>query len=157
MRAADIADQLTKVLVTEEEIDAKLAEMAEQVTADYEGKDLLWSAAQGAVMVMSDFARHLSRDVTMDWMAVSSYGVGTKSSGVVQIRKDLDADLTGRHVLIVEDIIDTGLTLHWLLENFASRGARSSRGPGPAAQARRGEGERVLPLRRLRHPERLRR
>ena len=126
MRAADIADQLTKVLVTEEEIDAKLAEMAEQVTADYEGKDLLLvGVLKGAVMVMSDFARHLSRDVTMDWMAVSSYGVGTKSSGVVQIRKDLDADLTGRHVLIVEDIIDTGLTLHWLLENFASRGADS--------------------------------
>jgi hypoxanthine phosphoribosyltransferase len=61
----------------------------------------------------------------MDWMAVSSYGAGTKSSGVVQIRKDLDADLTGRHVLIVEDIIDSGLTLSWLLENFASRGAAS--------------------------------
>ncbi|MFT4137358.1 hypoxanthine phosphoribosyltransferase [Microbacterium sp.] len=126
MRAADIADQLTRVLVAEEEIEAKLAEFAAQVTADYEGKDLLLvGVLKGAVMVMADFARQLKRDVAMDWMAVSSYGVGTQSSGVVQIRKDLDADLTGRHVLIVEDIIDTGLTLHWLLENFASRGAES--------------------------------
>ena len=76
-------------------------------------------------MVMSDLSRRLTRPVTMDWMAVSSYGAGTKSSGVVQIRKDLDTDLTGKHVLIVEDIIDSGLTLSWLLENFASRGAAS--------------------------------
>ncbi|WP_454167969.1 hypoxanthine phosphoribosyltransferase [Microbacterium lacticum] len=126
MRAADIADQLTTVLVTEEEIHAKLDELARRVEADYEGKDLLLvGVLKGAVMVMSDFARMLTRDITMDWMAVSSYGAGTKSSGVVQIRKDLDTDLTGKHVLIVEDIIDSGLTLSWLLENFASRGAAS--------------------------------
>ncbi|MGB4779253.1 hypoxanthine phosphoribosyltransferase [Microbacterium sp.] len=126
MRAADIADQLTRVLVTEEQIQEKLAQLARQVETDYEGKDLLLvGVLKGAVMVMSDFARHLHRHVTMDWMAVSSYGTGTKSSGVVQIRKDLDTDLHGRHVLIVEDIIDSGLTLSWLLENFASRGAAS--------------------------------
>ncbi|WP_454140919.1 hypoxanthine phosphoribosyltransferase [Microbacterium lacticum] len=126
MRAADIADQLTTVLVTEEEIHAKLEELARRVEADYEGRDLLLvGVLKGAVMVMSDFARMLTRDITMDWMAVSSYGAGTKSSGVVQIRKDLDTDLTGKHVLIVEDIIDSGLTLSWLLENFASRGAAS--------------------------------
>ncbi|WP_454130777.1 hypoxanthine phosphoribosyltransferase [Microbacterium lacticum] len=126
MRAADIADQLTTVLVTEEEIHAKLEELARRVEADYEGKDLLLvGVLKGAVMVMSDFARMLTCDITMDWMAVSSYGAGTKSSGVVQIRKDLDTDLTGKHVLIVEDIIDSGLTLSWLLENFASRGAAS--------------------------------
>ncbi|MCC9055104.1 hypoxanthine phosphoribosyltransferase [Microbacterium sp. F2E] len=126
MRAADIADQLTTVLVTEEEIHAKLEELARRVEADYAGKDLLLvGVLKGAVMVMSDFARMLTRDITMDWMAVSSYGAGTKSSGVVQIRKDLDTDLTGKHVLIVEDIIDSGLTLSWLLENFASRGAAS--------------------------------
>ena len=126
MRAADIADQLTTVLVTEEEIHAKLEELARRVEADYAGKDpLLVGVLKGAVMVMSDFARMLTRDITMDWMAVSSYGAGTKSSGVVQIRKDLDTDLTGKHVLIVEDIIDSGLTLSWLLENFASRGAAS--------------------------------
>ena len=126
MRAADIADQLTTVLVTEEEIHAKLEELARRVEADYAGKDLLLiGVLKGAVMVMSDFARMLTRAITMDWMAVSSYGAGTKSSGVVQIRKDLDTDLTGKHVLIVEDIIDSGLTLSWLLENFASRGAAS--------------------------------
>ena len=126
MRAADIADQRTTVLVTEEEIHAKLEELARRVEADYEGRDLLLvGVLKGAVMVMSDFSRRLTRPVTMDWMAVSSYGAGTKSSGVVQIRKDLDTDLTGKHVLIVEDIIDSGLTLSWLLENFASRGAAS--------------------------------
>jgi len=126
MRAADIADQLTDVLVTEEEIIAKLEELAARVDADYADKDLLLiGVLKGAVMVMADFARRLKHDVTMDWMAVSSYGAGTKSSGVVQIRKDLDSDLTGKHVLIVEDIIDSGLTLSWLLENFASRGAAS--------------------------------
>lgn len=126
MRAADIAYQLTTVLVTEEEIHAKLEELARRVEADYEGRDLLLvGVLKGAVMVMSDLSRRLTRPVTMDWMAVSSYGAGTKSSGVVQIRKDLDTDLTGKHVLIVEDIIDSGLTLSWLLENFASRGAAS--------------------------------
>lgn len=126
MRAADIPDDLTNVLVTEEEIDAKLAELARRVDADYAGKNLLLvGVLKGAVMVMADFARHLDRHMEMDWMAVSSYGAGTKSSGVVQIRKDLDTDLHGRHVLIVEDIIDSGLTLSWLLENFDSRGAES--------------------------------
>lgn len=126
MRAAEIADQLTTVLHTEEEIHERLRDLAREVEADYEGKDLLLiGVLKGAVMVMADFARSLKRDVRMDWMAVSSYGAGTKSSGVVQIRKDLDTDLTGKHVLIVEDIIDSGLTLAWLLENFASRGAAS--------------------------------
>lgn len=126
MRAADIADQLSTILVTEEQIDERLAELARQVEADYAGKDLLLvGVLKGAVMVMADFARHLDRELSMDWMAVSSYGAGTKSSGVVQIRKDLDTDLHGKDVLIVEDIIDSGLTLSWLLENFASRGAES--------------------------------
>ena len=126
MRAADISDQLSTILVTEEEIQQKLRELAAQVDEDYAGKDLLLvGVLKGAVMVMADFARSLQSDITMDWMAVSSYGAGTKSSGVVQIRKDLDTDLHGKHVLIVEDIIDSGLTLSWLLENFASRGAES--------------------------------
>lgn len=126
MRAADIADQLTNVLVTEEEIHAKLEELAARVTADYDGKDLvLIGVLKGAVMVMADFARRMPRHLTMDWMAVSSYGASTKSSGVVQIRKDLDTDITDKHVLIVEDIIDSGLTLSWLLDNFESRGAAS--------------------------------
>ncbi|MDT0186446.1 hypoxanthine phosphoribosyltransferase [Microbacterium sp. ARD31] len=126
MRATDIESDLNDVLVTEEQILAKLDEIAARVAADYEGKDLLLvGVLKGAVMVMADFARALPTLVPMDWMAVSSYGAGTKSSGVVQIRKDLDTDLTGKHVLIVEDIIDSGLTLSWLLDNFASRGAAS--------------------------------
>jgi len=126
MRAADIPNDLTSVLVTEEQIQEKLAELAARVEADYAGKRLLLvGVLKGAVMVMADFARHLKRDIAMDWMAVSSYGNSTRSSGVVQIRKDLDTDLGGWHVLIVEDIIDSGLTLSWLLDNFASRGAES--------------------------------
>ncbi len=126
MRAADIADQLTDVLVTEEQIHERLAELAQQVEADYADKDLLLvGVLKGAVMVMADFSRRLSRHLVIDWMAVSSYGAGTKSSGVVQIRKDLDTDLHDKHVLIVEDNSDSGVTLSWLLENFASRGAAS--------------------------------
>lgn len=126
MRARDIAEDLTEVLLTEEQIHARIAAVAEQVARDYAGKDLLLvGVLKGAVMVMADFARALPIVVPMDWMAVSSYGAGTRSSGVVQIRKDLDTDLHGKHVLIVEDIIDSGLTLSWLLENFASRGAAS--------------------------------
>lgn len=126
MRAADISDDISEVLLTEEQIHDKLAELATQVAADYEGRDVvLVGVLKGAVMVMADFARHLPIHVSMDWMAVSSYGASTRSSGVVQIRKDLDTDITGKHVLIVEDIIDSGLTLSWLLENFASRGAES--------------------------------
>ncbi|MEV7631932.1 hypoxanthine phosphoribosyltransferase [Microbacterium sp. NPDC089318] len=126
MRAADIQDDLTEILVTEEEIHAKLDELAAQVATDYSGKDLLLvGVLKGAVMVMADFSRRLMVNAPMDWMAVSSYGASTKSSGVVQIRKDLDTDLHGKHVLIVEDIIDSGLTLSWLLENFESRGAES--------------------------------
>jgi hypoxanthine phosphoribosyltransferase len=126
MYAREIEADLTEVLVTEAEIHAKLAELARRIEADYEGRDLLVvGVLKGAVMVMADLARELRTHVNMDWMAVSSYGTGTKSSGVVRILKDLDSDLTGRHVLIVEDIIDSGLTLSWLRENLGSRGAAS--------------------------------
>ncbi|AZC12957.1 hypoxanthine phosphoribosyltransferase [Microbacterium sp. AK009] len=126
MRAADIEGDITRVLVTEEEIRTKLDEIAAQVAADYAGKDVvLVGVLKGAIMVMADFSRALPVSYPMDWMAVSSYGAGTRSSGVVQIRKDLDTDLHDKHVLIVEDIIDSGLTLRWLLDNFASRGVAS--------------------------------
>ena len=112
MDAQDVKDDLTEVLYTKEEIDEKIRELAAQIDRDYEGKDvLLVGVLKGAVMVMADLSRALKSHVTMDWMAVSSYGSGTKSSGVVRILKDLDADLMNRHVLIVEDIIDSGLTL----------------------------------------------
>src|SRR5918995_556670 len=126
MDARVLEAELTEVLVTEDQIRAKLAELARRIEADYEGRDvLLVGVLKGAVMVMADLARELRTHVTMDWMAVSSYGAGTQSSGVVRILKDLDTDLTGRHVLIVEDIIDSGLTLSWLRGNLESRGAAS--------------------------------
>jgi hypoxanthine phosphoribosyltransferase len=124
--AAHIEDDLVNVLFTEEDIHRRLGELAAEVERDYEGKDiLLVGVLRGAVMVMADLARSFGRHVEMDWMAVSSYGSGTKSSGVVRILKDLDTDITGRHVLIVEDIIDTGLTLSWLVRNLSSRGPAS--------------------------------
>ena len=119
-------DDLTAVLVTEEQIRERLAVMAKQIEADYAGRDLLLvGVLRGAVMVMADLARQLDRHVEMDWMAISSYGSGTTSSGVVRILKDLDTDITGRHVLLVEDIIDTGLTLSWLVRNLSSRNPAS--------------------------------
>ncbi|WP_203337138.1 hypoxanthine phosphoribosyltransferase [Nocardioides limicola] len=122
MEAADVEKDLTGVLFTEAQIQAKLGEMAAQIEADYEGRDLLMvGVLRGAVMVMADLARGLGRHVEMDWMAVSSYGSGTKSSGVVRILKDLDTDISGRHVLVVDEIIDTGLTLSWLISNLSSR------------------------------------
>ena len=122
MHASDVADDLVEVLFTEEQIQARVAEMAAEIERDYEGKDLvLVGVLRGAGMIMADLARALSTPVTMDWMAVSSYGAGTQSSGVVRILKDLDTDIKGKHVLIVEDIIDSGLTLSWLLTNLGSR------------------------------------
>ncbi|WP_129339931.1 hypoxanthine phosphoribosyltransferase [Cellulomonas endophytica] len=117
---------LEKVLLTEKQLHTRLDEMASAIDADYADRELLLvGVLKGAVMVMADLARRVSLPVQMDWMAVSSYGSGTKSSGVVRILKDLDTDLLGRHVLIVEDIIDSGLTLSWLLSNLRSRGAAS--------------------------------
>jgi hypoxanthine phosphoribosyltransferase len=117
---------LEKVLLTEQQIRDRLAEMAAEVEADYAGEDVLFvGVLKGALMVMADLTRALSRTVETDWMAVSSYGSGTKSSGVVRILKDLDRDITGRHVLIVEDIVDSGLTLSWLVANLGSRGPAS--------------------------------
>src|SRR5881392_4452234 len=124
--AKDMGTDLKSVLITKEEIDAKLVELAAKIDAEYAGKDLLIvGVLKGAVMVMADLARALSTPVTMDWMAVSSYGAGTKSSGVVRILKDLDTDISGRHVVIVDEIIDTGLTLSWLTSNLGSRGPAS--------------------------------
>lgn len=117
---------IESVVVTQDQIQARLAELAVQVEKDYFGRDLLLiGVLKGAVMTMADFSRSLQRHVEMDWMAVSSYGSGTKSSGVVRILKDLDRDITGREVVIVEDIVDTGLTLAWLKSNLESRGAKS--------------------------------
>src|SRR6187401_2379770 len=126
MDAADVPDDLVNVLFTEEQIQGRLRELAADIEADYADKDpLIVGILRGAVMVMADLARSFSRHLEMDWMAVSSYGSGTKSSGVVRILKDLDTDITDKHVLIVEDIIDSGLTLSWIKANLESRSAAS--------------------------------
>ena len=126
MKLDDVADDLEEILLTEDAIHERIAELSRQVEKDFAGEPLLLvGVLKGAVMVMADLARELKLPINMDWMAVSSYGSGTQSSGVVRILKDLDSDLTGRRVLIVEDIIDSGLTLSWLLANLQSRGAKS--------------------------------
>jgi hypoxanthine phosphoribosyltransferase len=126
MDESHIEGDLVNVLFSEAEIQSRLAELAAQIEKDYADKDiLLVGVLKGAVMVMADLARHFGRHVEMDWMAISSYGSGTKSSGVVRILKDLDTDISDRHVLVVEDIIDTGLTLSWLVSNLSSRGPAS--------------------------------
>ncbi|WP_040158687.1 hypoxanthine phosphoribosyltransferase [Nigerium massiliense] len=122
MHASDIENELTEVLYTKQQVDDRLAAVAAQIDADYAGKEVLCiGVLNGAVMVMADLTRHMKSHLQMDWMAISSYGAGTKSSGVVRILKDLSADIEGRDVLIVEDIIDTGLTLAYLVQNLRSR------------------------------------
>ncbi|KUM30749.1 hypoxanthine phosphoribosyltransferase [Arthrobacter sp. EpRS66] len=126
MDSTAVKADLAHVLYTKEEIQARVAELAAQIDKDYEGRDILVvGVLKGAVMIMADLVRALKSHLTMDWMAVSSYGSGTQSSGVVRILKDLDSDLMGKHVLIVEDIIDSGLTLSWLKSNLESRGPAS--------------------------------
>ena len=127
MDSGHVEGQLAHVLLTEEELHNRIAELALQIAADYpEDEDLLLvGVLKGAVMVMADLARALPRQAQMDWMAVSSYGSGTMSSGVVRILKDLDTDIVGRNVLVVEDILDSGLTLSWLLKNLGSRKPKS--------------------------------
>lgn len=126
MKLADIKDDLEEVLLTPEQIQTRIQELARTIEHDYAGRDvLLVGVLKGAIMVMADLSRALTLPVTMDFMAVSSYGSGTRSSGVVRILKDLDTDIHDRDVLIVEDVIDSGLTLSWLQRNLRSRGARS--------------------------------
>ena len=121
-----VTSEIEKVLVTEEQIKNRIAELAKEIDTHYGGKDLLLvGVLKGAVMFMADMSRALQTRVQMDWMAVSSYGSGTTSSGVVRILKDLDTDVLGKNVLIVEDIVDSGLTLSWLVSNLEARGAGS--------------------------------
>ena len=126
MESHHVDDDLVNILFTEAQIQQRLKEMAEQIAADYAGRNLLMvGVLRGAVMVMADLARALPCHLEMDWMAISSYGSGTKSSGVVRILKDLDTDISGRDVLVVDEIIDTGLTLSWLVNSLGTRGPAS--------------------------------
>jgi hypoxanthine phosphoribosyltransferase len=124
------ADDIDRMIVTEEDIRTRTDELAKQVAADFADAEslLLVGVLKGAIMFMADFARALGRygpPVEVEFMAVSSYGQGTTSSGVVRILKDLDRDIAGRNVIVVEDIVDSGLTLSWLLKYLASRSAKS--------------------------------
>jgi hypoxanthine phosphoribosyltransferase len=121
-----VPPEIEKVLISQQEIADKVAEMAADIDRDYAGREvLLVGVLKGAVMIMADLARALTIPVSMDFMAVSSYGSSTSSSGVVRILKDLDREVADRHVLVVEDVIDSGLTLSWLLRNMSSRGPAS--------------------------------
>ena len=126
MDVSDVSCDIREVLLDEASIEARISELAAEVDRDYSGRPLLMvGILKGATIVMADLARAMHTHVELDWMAVSSYGSGTKSSGVVRILKDLDRDVAGRDLLVVEDILDSGLTLSWLLANLRSRNPAS--------------------------------
>lgn len=122
----ELHEDVESVLISREEIQDKIATLSKQITEDYRDKDLLLvGVLKGAFVFMSDLAREIQLPIEFDFMAVSSYGSSTKSSGVVRILKDLDYEITGRHVLLVEDIIDSGLTISYLLRYLEARGPAS--------------------------------
>jgi hypoxanthine phosphoribosyltransferase len=115
-------ESIERILISQEELDGRVAALAAEISRDYEGQELLLvGVLRGAVFFMADLARRLEVPCSLDFMAVSSYGSATDSSGVVRILKDLDTDIAGRHVLIVEDIIDSGLTLNYLMKSLRAR------------------------------------
>jgi hypoxanthine phosphoribosyltransferase len=118
----DFESDIERILISSEEIQSKIRDLGEQITADYRGQDLLLvGVLKGAFVVMADLSRHIRLPLQFDFMAVSSYGSATKTSGVVRILKDLDHEIEGRNVLLVEDIVDSGLTLNYLLKNLRTR------------------------------------
>lgn len=128
MEPTDITDEIESVLLTAQDIDDRLTQIAAKIDADYGGREvLLVGVLKGATMVMADLARKMHTPAQIDWMAISSYGAGTKSSGIVRILKDLDSDVSGCDVLVVEDVLDSGLTLDWLRRTLGARGATSLR------------------------------
>lgn len=119
---AEYEQDIERVLITDEEIQGKLRELGERITEDYRGRDLvLVGVLKGAFVMMADLSRHIRLPIQFDFMAISSYGAATKTSGVVRILKDLDHEIEGRDVLVVEDIVDSGLTLQYLLRNLQAR------------------------------------
>jgi hypoxanthine phosphoribosyltransferase len=126
VKPARVASDLARVLLTEDEILTRVAELAKKIEQDYAGLDLiLVGVLGGAAMITADLARALERHIEIHWVAVSSYRSGVRSSGSIRPRKDLDADVTGRHVLVVDGIIDSGLTAAWLVSSVRSRGPAS--------------------------------
>jgi hypoxanthine phosphoribosyltransferase len=124
----NLHDDIEEILIGAEELQARVRELAAAVSADYRGKEvLLLGILKGAVMFMVDLSRQMDIPLELDFMAISSYGNSTESSGVVRILKDLEAPIAGKHVLVVEDIIDTGLTLRYLMESLQQRGPASLR------------------------------
>ena len=127
-QTARLYQDLDRILVTKDEIQAAVRKLGQQITADYAGEELvLLGILKGAIVFFSDLMREIDLPLTTEFMAVSSYGAATKTHGVVRIIKDLDHDITGREVLIVEDIVDSGVTLHYLKQHLASRGAKHIR------------------------------
>ena len=122
-------DDIAAVLISEAQLQARIRELGQQITADYRstGDLLMVGVLKGSVMFLVDLARQIELPLSMDFMAISSYGASTQSSGVVRLLKDLDADISGRHVMIVEDIIDSGLTLEYLLDQLQRRNPASLR------------------------------
>ncbi len=128
LKVTNLADAIESVLIDEQRLQARVRELGAQITRDYHGQDLiLVGVLKGAIMFMVDLARHIDAPVELDFMAVSSYGASTTTSGIVRILKDLDTNIEGRHVLIVEDIVDTGLTLRYIYENLQTREPASLR------------------------------
>mgnify|MGYP005837161567 CR=1 FL=1 len=122
MGARSLVDDIAEVLVDEQSIARRVGELGAAISRDYENRNpVLVGILKGAVLFLSDLLRAISTHITVDFMAISSYGSGTRSTGVVRILKDLDHPIAGRHVLVVEDIVDTGLTLRYLLDNLSSR------------------------------------
>lgn len=126
MKVSSLTDDIDQVLIDEETLQAKIAELGEILNRAYEGQEImLIGVLKGAIMFMVDLVRHLSIPVTLDFMAISSYGASTESSGVVRILKDLDLSIEGKHVVIVEDIVDSGLTLSYLADYLRKRNPAS--------------------------------
>src|SRR3954463_136955 len=158
--------QIGEILVQPDDLKHKVREIGQQISADYAERDLLLVCVlKGAVFFLADLMRHIDIPCEVDFMAVSSYGSETDSSGVVRILKDLDRPIAGRDVLIVEDIVDSGLTLQYLLRNLGARAPAAPRGRGgarlagglrPADQAGPPQGRAADPLRRLRDPGQVR-
>ncbi len=126
MSTTELESAVGEVLITKDKLQQRIAELGAEISADYEGKDLLLvGVLKGAVFFLADLMRRLTVPCEIDFMAISSYGASTDSSGVVRILKDLDINIEGRHVLVVEDIIDSGLTLSYLMRNLEARGPES--------------------------------